>query len=84
MGAPARQVVFNVPPLTFNRDDALRYTGLAPSLFQRLEATGSLTGRRLGRHGEVVFLREQLDTVTSNLFGAVSTDIDDEFGAIGG
>lgn len=84
MGAAARQVTFNVPPLTFNRDDALRYTGIAPSLFQRLEAAGTLTGRRIGRNGEVVYLREQLDAVTSNLFGAVSTDIDDEFGALGG
>ena len=84
MGAPAHQVTFNVPPLTFNRDAALRYTGLAPKLFAQLEAAGSITGRKIGRNGEQVYLREQLDSVTASLFGAATTDIDNEFGALGG
>lgn len=83
MGAP-NHVTFNVQPLTFNREAALGYTGLAPKLFGQLEAAGSITGRRIGRNGEVVYLREQLDAVTASLFGAAVTDIDDEFGAIGG
>ncbi len=83
MGA-ANHVTFNVPPLTFNRDAALQYTGLAPKLFGQLEQAGSICGRRIGRNGEVVYLREQLDLVTTSLFGAASTDIDDEFGGLGG
>ncbi|WP_313337339.1 hypothetical protein [Sphingobium yanoikuyae] len=84
MGAAARQVTFNVPPLTFNRDDALRYTGLAPKLFGQLETAGSIKGMRIGRNGEVVFLREQLDAVTANLFGGSNSDIDDEFEGLSG
>ncbi|MBA4756251.1 MAG: hypothetical protein H2050_15605 [Sphingobium sp.] len=84
MGAPAHQVTFNTPPFTFTRDEALRYTGLAPKMFDHLEQAGSITGRRFGRNGATVYLREQLEKVTANLFGAVSTDIDDEFEGIGG
>ncbi|WP_188064665.1 hypothetical protein [Sphingobium sp. KCTC 72723] len=84
MGAAARQVTFNTPPLTFNRDAALQYTGLAPKLFTHLETSGSLTGRRIGRNGELVYLREHLDKVTANLFGGTSTDIDSEFEGLGG
>ncbi|WP_300115089.1 hypothetical protein [Sphingobium sp.] len=84
MGAAAQQVTFNVPPFTFNRDAALRYTGLAPTLFERLEREGSITGKRVGRHGEVVYLRDQLEKVTAALFGGSTSDIDDEFEGLGG
>ena len=83
MGAPAQHVTFNVLPLTFNREAALQYTGIAPKLFGQLEASGSIVGRRIGRNGELVYLREQLDSMTSRLFGTVTTDIDDEFEGLG-
>lgn len=77
-------VVFAAAPLTFNRLAALAYTGISEKLFNQLEAAGSLSGRRIGRNGQVVYLREQLDTVTTRLFGAGATDIDDEFEGLGG
>uniref|UniRef100_UPI0035CB56FC hypothetical protein n=1 Tax=uncultured Sphingomonas sp. TaxID=158754 RepID=UPI0035CB56FC len=82
--AAAQQVVFAVPPLTFNRRAALGYTGISDKLFSALEKSGALTPRPLGRNGERIFLREQLDAVTVKLFGAGATDIDDEFEGIGG
>ncbi|MGI4947578.1 MAG: hypothetical protein ACRYHC_02630 [Janthinobacterium lividum] len=84
MATAARDIVFAAAPLTYNRPDALRYTGLSDKLFGQLERNGQLTGRRIGRNGELIFLREQLDAVTSKLFGAVTTSIDDEFEGLGG
>ena len=84
MGVPAHQVTFNTPPLTFTRDEALNYTGLAPKMFDRLEEAGSITGRKIGRNGAAVYLREQLEKATANLFGGPSTDIDSEFEGLGG
>jgi hypothetical protein len=84
MGAAAQQVVFAATPLTFNRRGALAYTGISDKLFSALERNGSLTARPLGRNGERMFLREQLDAVTVKLFGTGATDIDDEFEGIGG
>lgn len=71
-------------PAAMNRDEALEYTRLAGKLFGQLERNGSLTGKRIGRNGEVVFLREQLDAVTRRLFAAGLSDIDDEFEGVGG
>jgi hypothetical protein len=82
--AAARDIVFAAAPLTFNRPSALRYTGLSEKLFTQLERSGSLAGRKIGRNGEVVYLREQLESVTTKLFGAAGTDIDEEFEGIGG
>lgn len=82
--AAARQVVFAATPLTFNRPAALTYTGISAQLFTTLERNGQLTGRRIGRNGEQVYLREQLDSVTAKLFGAGATDIDDEFEGLSG
>lgn len=84
MATTARDIVFAAVPLTFGRSAALRYTGLSERLFTHLERAGSLTGRKIGRNGETVFLREQLDKVTARLFGADTTDIDDEFEGIDG
>ncbi|MGW8203021.1 hypothetical protein [Sphingomonas sp. VDB2] len=84
MGAPAHQVTFNTPPFAFTRDEALRYTALAPKMFDHLERAGAITGRRFGRNGATVYLREQLEKVTANLFGVVATDIDSEFEGLGG
>ncbi|MDO7841114.1 hypothetical protein [Sphingomonas immobilis] len=83
-GAAARaDIVFAAPPLTFNRRAALTYTGIADKLFAQLEDNGALTGRPIGRNGERVYLREQLDEVTIKLFRTTATDIDDEFEGIG-
>lgn len=82
-GAPAREVIFAAVPLTFNRKHALAYTGIASKLFSALERSGSLTGRRIGKNGEVIYLRAQLDMVVHRLFGIDGTDIDDEFRGIG-
>jgi hypothetical protein len=79
MASAARDIVFAAVPLTFPRPAALRYTGLSEKLFGALERNGQLTGKRIGKNGEVIFLREQLDAVTTKLFGAAATDIDDEF-----
>jgi len=83
-GAAARQVMFAATPLTFNRPAALAYTGISDKLFAALERNGQLTGRAIGRNGERVFLREQLDAVTIRLFGTGATDIDEEFEGVGG
>ncbi len=84
MATAAREIVFAAVPLTFGRAAALRYTGLSDKLFTALERNGQLTGRKIGKHGEIIFLREQLDAVTTRLFGGVTTDIDDEFEGIRG
>lgn len=84
VSAAAQQITFNTPPLTFNRRAALAYTGISEKLFAQLERAGTLTGRKIGRNGEAVFLREQLDSATTRLFGAGATDIDDEFEGIRG
>jgi hypothetical protein len=84
MNAVAHDIVFAAPPLTFNRRAALRYTGIADKLFAALERSGALTGRPIGRNGETVFLREQLDQVTARLFGTGLNDIDDEFEGLNG
>lgn len=82
MAASERQPIFLATPLTFNRATALIYTGISVKLFAWLERDGQLTGRRIGRNGEKIYLREQLDTVTAKLFGASRTDIDVEFEGI--
>ena len=80
MGVAARKLepTFTAAPLTFNREGALAYTGIAPRLFDQLERAKRLTGRPIGPHGEKRYLRGQLDAITANFFGA-GTDIDDEF-----
>jgi len=71
-------------PAALNRDEALAYTRLAPKLFDQIERTHGVTGKKLGRNGEKVYPRDQLDACLSRLFGAGMPDIDDEFGGIGG
>ena len=84
MNAPIHQIAFGAVPLTFNRRAALTYTGISDKIFAALERNGSLTPRPIGRNGERIFLREQLDAVTLKLFGTGATDIDDEFEGIRG
>ena len=72
-------VMFSMQPLTLNRADALKFTGISEKLFDALERNGSLVPRQLGRHGQKMYLREQLERATANLFGVGATDIDDEF-----
>lgn len=69
-------------PLTMNRADAIAFTGLSPKLFVQLERAGSLTGRRYGRNGRIVYLVDELKRVVGRLFDG-STDIDKEFEGIG-
>lgn len=71
-------------PAALNREEALAYTHISEKLFAQLEKAGTLTGRRIGRNGEVIYLREQLESVTARLFGNGSNDIDDEFEGISG
>jgi hypothetical protein len=80
MASAARQIVFTTAPLTFDREGALAYTGLSPKLFDRLERERAIVGRRLGRHGAVIYQRVQLDAVTASLFegSEASNDLDDE------
>lgn len=66
-------------PAALNRDEALAYTRLAPKLFDQLERTGGVVGKRLGKNGEKVFPRDQLDALLTRLFGSANIDIDDEF-----
>jgi hypothetical protein len=87
MGAHARidrPVVFSAPPLAFNRAEALGFTRLSEKLFKQLEDNGSIVGKRLGRNGEVIYARDQLEAVHRRLFGEAPTDIDDEFGDLNG
>lgn len=70
-------------PETLTRAEALAYTGLAQKLFDRLEKAGSIKGRRIGRNGSVMYLRDQLRAVTHALFGSSANDIDEEFEGIG-
>ena len=71
-------------PAAMNREMALAYTGLSEKLFDQLERTGRVAGKKFGRSGERVYLRAQLDEVTSLLFGRGASDIDDEFEGVGG
>lgn len=75
---------FAAIPLSFCRSDALAFTGLSEKLFDALERNGALAGRPIGRKGQKMYYREQLERVTANLFGAGASDIDDEFEGIGG
>lgn len=71
-------------PETLTREEALAYTNIAERLFDKLEKAGSIVGRKIGRNGATVYLREQLRQVTHSLFGAASNDIDDEFEGLRG
>lgn len=71
-------------PIALNREEALAYTHLSEKLFAQLEKAGTLTPRKIGKNGEAIYLREQLDSATARLFGKGSNDIDDEFEGIGG
>jgi hypothetical protein len=66
-------------PAALNRDEALAYMRIAPKLFDQLDRTGGVSGKKLGRNGEKVYPREQLDQVLTRLFGQSATDTDDEF-----
>lgn len=74
----------NFPPLAMNRDTALEYTGLAPKLFDELEARGDFAGKKIGRNGEKMYPRDQLEAVTGRFWGVTSTNLDDEVGALNG
>jgi hypothetical protein len=83
MAEPARHILFQAPPLTFDRDGALTYTGLAPKLFDQLERAGTITGRRVGRGGGLRYTRTQLEDVVASIFGAApANDIDGEFAGL--
>jgi hypothetical protein len=69
----------NFPPLAMNRDTALAYTGLAPKLFDQMERAGHVSGKPIGRNGEKIYPRDQLDAVVYRMFVAANIDIDDEF-----
>lgn len=77
-------VMFSMQPLTLNRADALKFTGISEKLFDALEHKGSLVPRQFGKHGQKMYLREQLERATANLFGTGASDIDDEFEGVGG
>jgi len=66
-----------IVPLTMSREQSLEYTGLSRKLFVQLEKAGSLTGRRYGPNGAVIFQTAQLQQVVANLFGG-ETDMDYE------
>jgi len=76
MGALAK---LNFAPLAMNRETALAYTGLAPKMFDQMETEGSIRGKRLGRNGEMIYPRDQLDQIIVRLFGSSTVDVDDEF-----
>jgi len=83
MAEAARQIVFQTPPLTFDREGALAYTGFAPKLFDQLERAGTITGRRVGRGGGLRYTRAQLEEVVAGIFGiAPANDIDGEFAGL--
>lgn len=77
-------VMFAIQPLTLNRADALQFTGISGKLFDELERNGSLVPKPVGKSGQKLYYREQLEAVTARLFGAGASDIDDEFEGIGG
>lgn len=72
-------VQFAIMPLTLNRRAALDFTGIAPKLFDELVRQRSITGRKIGRNGQTIYLRAELERVVRDLFGQADTDIDDEF-----
>lgn len=74
----------NFPPLAMNRDTALEYTGLAPKLFDELEARGDFSAKRIGRNGEKMYPREQLEAVTGRFWGIAALDLDDEVAGLNG
>lgn len=74
----------NFPPLAMNRETALAYTGLAPKLFDLIERQGGLSGKKIGRNGEKIYPRDQLDQVVQRMFVAANVDIDDEIEGLNG
>jgi hypothetical protein len=71
-------------PAAMNRELALSYLGVAPKLFDQLDRTGGLRGKRIGRNGEKLYPREQLDALLTRLFGPSALDIDDELEGLNG
>lgn len=72
-------LMIGVQPLTLTRDDALRFTGLSPSMFETLERRRAITPRRLGNRGERLYYRAQLEQVTASLFTSATDDEADDF-----
>lgn len=84
MGEPAR-VIVHAEPLTLNREDALEFTGLAPKMFDQMEAAGRIKGKCLGRKGEKIYRTAELREVVDLLFGkGAANDVDGEFEGLGG
>jgi hypothetical protein len=74
----------NFPPLAMNRETALAYTGLAPKLFDQIERQGGLAGKKLGRNGEKIYPRDQLEQIIQGVFVAANLDLDDEIAGLNG
>jgi hypothetical protein len=73
----------NFPPLAMNRDTALEYTGLAPKLFDEMEARGDCPARR-----SAATAKRSIRAISwrrSAASGACRTiDMDDEVGSLNG
>jgi hypothetical protein len=70
------------PPLNFDREGALRYTGWAPKFFDMMVSSKRLAGRKIGRNGTMLYPRDQLEEINRTLGGAPANDVDGEFDAI--
>lgn len=82
MASPATKLPY--PPLNFDREHALAYTGWAPKFFEMLISTGRLKGQPLGRNGSLLYARERLEEINRALGGEIpANDIDGEFEALG-
>lgn len=84
--AEARELRLLIVPRNLTRDEAIAYTRWAPKVFDRLEKSGTITGRPHGRNGQKIYSREQLDEVDRRLAsaGQPANDIDDEFAGLAG
>ena len=69
-------------PETVDRAAALAFTGLAESLFDKLESAGTIASRSYGPRGARIYRVEQLRKVVNDLFGKPANDIDSEFDGI--
>lgn len=71
-------------PAALNRDEALSFMRIAPKLFDAMEKSGTLTGKKLGKNGEKVYLAEHCRQALDRLFGPAALDIDDEIEGLNG
>ncbi len=79
MASPALNLPY--PPLNFDREGALAYTGWSPKFFNMLVSSGRLKPLPYGRNGSALYPREQIEEINRAIGSgeAPANDVDDFF-----